>query len=139
MFKYIKEKTTSLLGSLSGGMSIISAHNVCHNICLGLIAVLTLFGITVAGMPLGFLQDYNLLFWNMAVFFLFISLIFYIRHKHCISNKMMIFNSGLITSSVPFEPLQQYHLFFWILGGILVLISIILYIKDRRKKWIQKK
>jgi len=139
MFKYIKEKITGLLGSVSGGMSIISAHNVCHNLCLGLIAILTVFGITVSGMPLGFLQDYNLLFWNMAVFFLVISLIFYVRLRKCISHKMIVFNSGLIVSSVPFEQLQKYNTLFYILGGILVLISIVLYIKDGRQKWTQKK
>ncbi|MEW6062833.1 MAG: hypothetical protein AB1571_00470 [Nanoarchaeota archaeon] len=120
-------------------MSIISAHNVCHNICLGIIAILTIFGITVAGMPLGFLQDYNLLFWNMATFFLVFGLVFYIRNRKCMSHKMLIFNSGLIVSSVPFEQLQSYNLMFYIFGGILVLISIILYIKDRRKKWTQRK
>ena len=75
--KFLKEKLTSLISSFSGGFGIISAHNVCHNICLGLIAVLTLFGIAVTGMPLGFLQDYNLLFWNMAAVFLLVSLSLY--------------------------------------------------------------
>ena len=133
MYKYLKEKILNLFGSLSGGLGIISAHNVCHTICLGVIAILTIFGIAVSGMPLGFLQDYNLLFWNMAAVFLLVSLGLYFRNKKCMSNKAIIFNSGLIIAGVPFEPLQKFNPLFYIIGGILVIVSVVLYLKGKLK------
>src|SRR3989344_5263936 len=99
----IEAKVSGSLSGVSGGMSIISAHNVCHTLCIGVVAALTFFGIAVSGMPLMFLQKYTLLFWGMAVSFLALSLALYYFKGPCISKKAMLFNSGLIVAGVPFS------------------------------------
>ena len=57
----------------SGAGSVISAHNVCHAICLAVVSLLSVFGIIVSSDILMWLQDYNMLFWGMGLAFLFVS------------------------------------------------------------------
>ena len=127
----IEAKVSGSLSGVSGGMSIISAHNVCHTLCIGVVAALTFFGIAVSGMPLMFLQKYTLLFWGMAVSFLALSLALYYFKGPCISKKAMLFNSGLIVAGVPFSMLERFNLIFWIVGGAITLMAVVWYIKDK--------
>ncbi|MBI5332247.1 MAG: hypothetical protein HZB65_01615 [Candidatus Aenigmarchaeota archaeon] len=115
-------KIIGAVNATSGAAGIISAHNVCHIACLGLISFLSMFGVVVSGMPLGFLQDYNLLFWSMGAGFLAISLVLYYVMKGSISNRLIIFNAGVVLIGVPFFPND--FAAFWIIGGSLVIISI---------------
>jgi len=128
-----KERLVGIAGSISGVTSVLGSWQVCHNVCLGLIVLLGILGIVVTGMPLLFLTEVAVPFWIMAFSFLLITLFIYYK-KHCISHKLIIFNSGLIVAGVPFPSVQQYSLFFWIIGGLLVVISIILFVKDKIKK-----
>lgn len=127
------EKAASISTGLSGGLSFLGGWQVCHNLCLGLIALLSLIGITVVGMPLLFLTKVAVPFWIIAVGLFIITLMFYFKMK-CISKNLIIFNSGIIIASVPFSQVQNYSLIFWIIGGSLVLISIVFYIKNKIKK-----
>src|SRR3989344_4469447 len=102
MLTKIKEKFTVMAGSLSGAASILGSWQVCHNVCLGLIVLLSFIGIAVAGMPLLFLTKIALPVWILAVFLLSISLFIYIKKK-CISGKLLLFNTGLITAGTPFQ------------------------------------
>lgn len=129
----IIEKTGSITSSISGTMSFLGGYQVCHNICLGIITLLSLIGITFAGMPLLFLTKVAIPFWIAAVVLFVITLIFYFKMK-CISKNLIIFNAGVIMAGVPFSQVQDYNLIFWIIGGGLVLISIILYIKKKVSK-----
>ncbi len=135
--KYIKEKVTSISGSLSGALSFLGSYQVCHAVCLWIITILSLLGITIVGMPLIFLQKVAVPFWSLAVILLAFSFIVYIKKK-CLSKKLLILNTGLIVAGMPFSQLQDYSKYFMLVGGILVLISLILFIKDKlqgRKKW----
>ncbi len=133
MIKNLKEKAIGATGSVSGAASILGSWQVCHNICLGIIALLGIIGITVVGMPLVFFTKIAIPMWTIAVILLFIIIAVYLK-KHCISKNLIIINSGLIIAGTPFQPLQQFSIFFWTVGGILAVTSISLFIKDRIQK-----
>ena len=122
-------KFLGLVGTASGAGGIISLHNVCHTVCLGVVATLSIFGIAVSSTALMFLQDYNLLFWSMGVFFLALSLALYAKLGKCISQRLIVFNAGLVLAGTPLLPSLQ--IVFWAAGfSIAVLVSLI-YIKDK--------
>lgn len=130
MKRYMNEKIVSRVGAISGLASVTASWQVCHNICLALVALLSLIGITIAGMPLGFLTRYAIYFWTFAVILLIITSYFYVTRR-CISLKAILFNTGLIIAGIPFQRVQQFIVFFWIIGGILVISSIVLLIKEK--------
>lgn len=127
-----KEKLLAGTGSLSGAASIMGSWQICHNICLGVIALLSLIGITITSMPLLFLTSIKTPMWLIAVVLLFATIVLY-KMKKCISKNLIIFNAGLVIAGVPFQDLQQYSIYFWIVGGSLVLYAAILYIKERKE------
>ncbi|NQV09019.1 hypothetical protein HQ529_04165 [Candidatus Woesearchaeota archaeon] len=129
----IKEKFVGAAGSASGIASILGSWQVCHNLCLGLIALLSVIGITVVGMPLLFLTKLAVPFWIVAVSLLVIVLYFYFK-KGCISQKLILFNLGVIIAATPFQSLQSFSPVFWIVGGALVALSIFLFVKDKIKR-----
>lgn len=131
--KYIKEKLIGSIGSLSGATSIIGSWQVCHNLCLGIIAVLGLIGITITGMPLLFFTKIAVPFWIIALVLLGVVLYFYFK-KHCISKNLIFINSGLIIAGTPSQFIQDYQLYFWIVGGALVFAGLFLFIKGWLKK-----
>lgn len=121
-------KAETVATGVTGTASIISAHNVCHAVCLGAVAVLSVFGIAISSTALMFLQDYNLLFWSMGLFFLIVSMILYLR-LGCISKNVMAANAGIIIAGIPFFPAEQ--LMFWIVGGSVFLIVLGQHINNR--------
>ena len=133
MIKNIKEKLIEATGSVSGATSILGSWQVCHNLCLGLIALLGIIGIAVIGMPLMFLTRIAVPFWIAAFILLLVAISFYIK-KRCISNRLIMFNSGLIIAGIPFQPLQGFSTFFWLVGGILSIAGISLFVKDKIQK-----
>ena len=138
MIKNIKEKLIEATGSVSGATSILGSWQVCHNLCLGLIALLGIIGIAVIGMPLMFLTRIAVPFWIAAFILLLVAISFYIK-KRCISNRLIMFNSGLIIAGIPFQPLQGFSTFFWLVGGILSIAGISLFVKDKiQKKRVKK-
>ena len=138
MIKHIKEKIISATGSVSGAASVLGSWQVCHNVCLGIIALLSLVGITIAGMPLLFLTKIAVPFWIAAFTLLLVTIALYTKKK-CISGKLILFNSGLIIAGVPFKPLQGFLVLFWVAGGILVFTAIFLFIKYKTKRRKVKK
>src|SRR3989338_4532520 len=132
MIKYIKEKIIGAIGSISGITSIFGSWQVCHNICLGIVALLSVIGITITGMPLLFLTKVAVPFWIAAFVLLVVTIVIYLKKK-CISPKLIIFNSGLIIAGIPFQPLQKFSKIFWVIGGLLAVLSIYLFIKDKIK------
>lgn len=131
MLQTIKERFVGILGSISGFTSFLGSWQICHNVCLWLVTLLGILGITVVGMPLLFLTKIAVYIWTVAFLMLLLTLWFYFK-KSCISKKMVYLNSGLVLAGVPF--FQNYSWSFWISGGILVLISIFYMIKDLRRK-----
>ena len=119
-------KISGYFGFISGTGSIISAHNVCHSICMAVVALFSVFGIAVSSTALMFLQEYNMLFWSMGVFFLVVSLMLYARFGKCISERMIAFNTGLLLAGAPF--LTDAQLVFWIAGFSISLLILLEYI-----------
>ena len=124
------EKFSSFTSSASGVLSFLGGYQVCHNLCLGIIAVLSLIGITIVGMPFLFLQKVAIPFWILAVLLLAVTLTLYFK-KNCISKKLILFNFGIIIIGVPFQSLQKFSVLFWVFGGSLILISILIFIRDK--------
>ena len=132
MKKDIKEKVIGATGSVSGAASIIGSWQICHSLCLGLIALLGVVGITVTGMPLLFFTKIAVPLWTIAVLLL-ITTIFVYTQKKCISKNLIILNSGLIIAGTPFQSLQKFSIFFWIVGGATALAGIFMFVKDKMK------
>lgn len=124
------ERTGSVSSTISGTMGFLGGYQVCHNVCLGIIALLSLIGITVAGMPLLFLQKVAIPFWIAAVVLLGVTMAFYLKKK-CISKNLIIFNSGIIIAGIPFQQLQGFTKIFWIMGGSLIVLSLIFYLRSK--------
>ncbi len=137
MIKKLKERLIGTTGSISGAASILGSWQVCHNICLGIVALLSIMGITIVGMPLAFLTTIAIPLWSIAVALLIITIGIYIKKK-CISKNLIMFNSGLIIAGVPFQALQNFQVFFWVIGGILALIATALFIKGRIQRRLKK-
>ncbi len=133
MIKNLKEKLIGVTGSVSGAASILGSWQICHNVCLGLIAALSLIGITIAGMPLLFLTKIAVPVWSAAVILLAITIIIYLK-KPCISKNLILINSGLIIAGIPFQPLQKFSVFFWAIGGVVAVFGVLLFIKDKMRK-----
>lgn len=137
MLSDVKEKFIGATGSISGAASILGSWQICHSMCLGLIALLSIIGITIVGMPLLFLTKVAIPFWTAAVVLLAVTVYFYIKRK-CISSRLIMINSGLIIAGTPFQAVQAYSKFFWIVGGLLVLTGISLFIKDKVQQKVKK-
>ena len=121
-----KENVLASGGSLSSSLSFLGSYQICHNICMSIIAILTGIGITVKGMPLLFLQKVAVYFWIAAVIILIMFITLLLQKKTCVSKNTIFFNSGLIIAGVPFKTVQDYSMFFWITGGTIVIISIMI-------------
>jgi hypothetical protein len=130
MIRNAKEKIIGATGSLSGIASILGSWQACHSVCLTLVGLLSILGITVVGMPLAFLTEVAIPVWIAAVILLVVVAILYIK-KRCISSRLLMLNSGLIIAGIPFPFLQQFTKVFWIIGGVLVMIGISLFVKDK--------
>ncbi len=128
-----KGKLASISSSISGGLSFLGGYQVCHNVCLGIIALLSLIGITVVGMPLLFLQKVAVPFWIAAVVLLGITLAMYVKMK-CLSRNLLLLNGGIIVASVPFYQLKPLLPVFWMVGGTMVAVSVVLMVKGKVKK-----
>ena len=126
----IKERFIGIGNSVSGIASLLGSWQICHTICLGVVALLALIGITVKGFPFLFLNTLAAPLWLTAAFLFSISLIMYLK-KGCISERMLLFNMGILIAAVPFQAFQKYLPFLWASGGIIVASSIILFLKEK--------
>ena len=128
----IIEKTGSATSTISGTISFLGSYQVCHNLCLGIIALLSIVGITVVGMPLLFLTKVAMPFWIAAVTLFATTLVFYFKMR-CISKNLLLFNAGVLTAGIPFRAVQDYSPLFWGVGGALISVSVVWFLKDRFK------
>jgi len=132
--KLFKEKMMGTLSGVSGTMSFLGSWQVCHNLCLAIIALLSIIGISIVGMPLLFLTQYAIYFWSAAVLLLIPTLIMYWKNRACVSKNLILLNIGIVIAAIPFPSLQSYNLLFWIVGGILVLIGVHGYVRNRFRR-----
>jgi hypothetical protein len=129
----ITEKIAGATGSISGATSILGSWQVCHNICLGLIALLSVIGVTLTGMPLLFFTKIAIPMWIVALMLLGVVLYFYFA-KHCISKNLILVNSGLIIAGTPFKFVHPYKIYLWIIGGSLVILGVGFFLKEKFSK-----
>lgn len=130
MIATIRERIVGWTGSISGVASILGSWQVCHNVCLVLISLLSIVGITVVGMPLEFLTRIALPLWSVAALLFGVTLWMYLS-KHCISRALLLTNFGLIIAGVPFAFLQTFILWFWIAGGVVATSGVVLFISEK--------
>lgn len=135
---FIREKLASISSSLSGTLSFLGGYQVCHNLCMGIIALLSLIGITVAGMPLLFLQKVAVPFWIAAVVLFTITLGLYIKMR-CLSKNLLLLNFGILVAGVPFPQVKPLLPLLWISGGAIVLIGVLLMVRGSIGKGRMKK
>ncbi len=130
MNKKSENKKLRAASIASSTATLISAHTVCHSLCMGLIAFLAVFGIIIVGMPLAFLQDYNIYFWSMALISLIIMLAMIIKKWGCVSSKTLLFNSGLLIAGFPFAayPIDNFLLF---VGGLTALSAVVWFLSEK--------
>ena len=133
MVRYFKEKLLEWFGSFSGITSLFGSLQICHNICLGLVAILSVIGISVTGLPFLFLNEIAVYVWSIAFLLLIITFIIYFKKK-CISGKMLLLNAGLVIAGTPFQRIQNIIVIFWVLGGAIILTSVVLFIGGRTRK-----
>ncbi len=132
-----KEKIASSTSTLSGVMSFLGGYQVCHSVCLAIVSLLSLIGITLVGMPLLFLTKVAVPFWIAAVILLAITTLMYLKMR-CISRYLLLLNAGILIAGVPFAPFQRYSLALWGVGGSLAVVGLLLFIQEKRRKKQEK-
>ena len=134
MINNLKEKILGGTAGMSGTLSFLGGYQVCHNACLALISMLTIFGFSVAGMPLLFLTKVAVPFWALALALLILTIILKFGKNMGFSGKIILLNSGLIIAGIPFQEVENFNYIFWIVGGILIIFSIGWYVYDKMGK-----
>ncbi len=139
MINGFKERMAGYAGSISGAASVLGSWQVCHSVCLALIAVLSAIGITIVGMPLEFLTQIAVPLWSIAAALLLVSIIIYVKRK-CISQQLLFFNGGLLIAGVPFSAAIQFLPYLWSVGGTVSVLGIVLFVKkEYNKRKIRKR
>lgn len=126
----MKERVVGWFGSVTGVTSIMGSWQVCHSVCLALIAVLSAIGITIVGMPLEFLTRIAVPLWSIAAVLLLISIGIYLKRK-CISQQLILFNSGLLIAGIPFSGAAPFLPYLWAGGGTMSAVAIVLFVHQK--------
>ena len=114
-----KEKIVEAGSALSAGTSILGSYQLCHSLCMSAIALLSIIGITVTGMPLLFLTKVAVPFWIAGVSLLVIMLMLWQYKILHFSSKLVLANAGLLVAGIPFESVASFQKLFWILGVLM--------------------
>lgn len=137
-----RERLSATGATASGTFGAIgSVHNVCHSLCVSIVSIAALFGITMNILPLMFLQTYQAYFWWAALVFTVISFYLYLkqRHKSTLDRNLLFINYGLLTFGLPLSGwLADYMDIFRFLGGALALIGLFLIIFGKRFKTVYR-
>ncbi|MBI5072208.1 hypothetical protein HZA99_00150 [Candidatus Woesearchaeota archaeon] len=134
----VKEKILSASGSISGTASILGSWQICHSVCLGIIALLSVMGVVVVGMPLLFLTKIAVPMWILAAVLFAITVGIYLKKK-CISPAVLFLNAGLLIAGIPFQAVQSFAPYLWGVGGIVSSVSVVIFVKEKMKKKQEKK
>lgn len=120
------------LSGLLGGIG--SWYNLCHFLCMSVVSLLAIFGITLNILPLMFLQTYQFYFWMAALFFTNLSLVFYLNQKtkRVFERNLLLINYGLIIFGIPFSQVADYMDFFRFLGISLIVAGLFLLLFSKK-------
>lgn len=118
-------------GALSSATSVLGSYQICHNVCLGIIAALSIVGISVAGMPLMFLTRVSVHFWIAGVAMLLLMIYLWQYRQMKFSKNLLLVNSGLLIAGVPFTVLSSFQKLFWVAGGFVVSAGVFLFVSER--------
>src|SRR3989344_4087682 len=121
--KHKKQGKFTSIGTTAFTTLGITAHNFCHYLCLGVVALLSVAGVSVIGMPLMFLESYAIYFWAMGLIFLAASFYLLYTRPLCISKNAILANSGLLIIAVPIK-VGSLNYGFWAGGGLVVATAI---------------
>ena len=131
----LKSRLLGSGGTASGVLGGIgSVHNVCHSLCVTVVSILAIFGITTSILPLMFLQTYQMYFWLGALVFTVASLYFYLQQKHKVARdrNLLFINAGLLIFGLPFPQLADYIDFFRFIGISFAVVGVLLFFFARK-------
>lgn len=129
----MKDKLSSIVSSLTGLSGAASSYNTCHSICLAAIAMLSVIGITVSGLPLMFLQAWAPYLWTVGLVFLLFTVYLYMNKK-CISQKLLTANTGFLVIGFPFYQ----DILLWIIGAPIVASALLWHHAEGGFRWKKK-
>lgn len=132
-------RTAQAASGASGFLSFLGGYNVCHSVCMALVAGLALIGISVQGLPLAFLVPYAIPLWLIGLGMFGIASWFYLTRK-CISRNMMAANAGLLIAGASFRELEPIQPALWAIGFGLAGIAVYNHFAEKGiakegKKW----
>ena len=138
-------------GTASGVLGGIgSIHNVCHSLCVTVVSILAIFGITTSILPLMFLQTYQMYFWVGALVFTVASFYFYLQQKRRVARdrNLLFINFGLLIfglpavalaeAGLPLAFLADYMDFFRFVGVTLTVGGLFLLLFGKRFKTVYR-
>ena len=132
-----KEKIVSLIGGVSGFSSILGSWQICHNLCLGLISLLSVIGISVAGMPFLFLTKIVIPLWTIALLLFGVTFYFYKKRK-CVSKNLLLLNAGFLIAGIPFAFFEPYAIVLWTIGGAIAVMGIFNFVREKKPTILKK-
>lgn len=131
----LKNRLLGSGGTASGVLGGIgSIHNVCHSLCVTVVSILAIFGITTQILPLMFLQTYQMYFWWAALVFTIASAYFYLKIRYPMTRdrNLLIINTGLLIFGLPFAQLADFTDFLRFIGGSVAVIGLFLFIFGKK-------
>ncbi len=139
IFQKLKHYHSKIGGTASGTLgSIGSLPNACHSLCMSVVSLLAVFGITLNILPLMFIQTYRFYFWLAAL--VLTALAFYFYQKKQIKlprdRNFIILNTGLLTFSLPFYFLADYMDFFRFVGVIIAIFGLLSFFLAKKMRFV---
>ncbi len=130
-----KPPAASFASSASGLLATLgSSFQLCHNLCLALMALLASVGILYVGFPFLFLVDYGIYFWGFALLLLVPSVAMRWKNPHCGSGQVLLFNVGVIVAGTPPQFTFGFQPLFWGVGGVVAGTGIARWALERLKR-----
>lgn len=116
-----------ICGKISSCAAVLGSWQICHGVCLSLIALLATIGIVIQGMPLLFLNTWQWPLWILAA--VFFGLLMYLRfglRMRSFSDQTIVGNAGLLLAGVPFGGAAQSSM--RTAGLVIVLLALLWYL-----------
>ncbi len=131
---------SSVGGGTASGIigSVGSLSNVCHSLCMSIVSLFAVLGITLNILPLMFIQTYRLYFWLVAFVFTALAVYFFIKQKKYFARdrNFIILNTGLLIFALPFYFLADYMDFFRFVGGVIAIIGLLSFFFRKKVNYI---